>query len=199
MGSTTWSEDRVVEAAHRMVRVRIDGKKHPNLFEQWKIKGTPTVIILDPSGKPVEEAIVGATKTKEQMAERLLTLATRLARPPAWAADLKSALEQAREAGCPVAMFWTNGQDAAEEAESRFGDADLNGVRAKVIWVRLKLTKKGNPDVARYAVTTAPTLLVLDPALEDPAASVKKRLEGAFTVAQVKAALEESLPPAPAR
>lgn len=195
MASTTWSEDRVVEAAHRMVRLRIDGKEHDNLFKKWDIKGTPTVIILDPDGKPVEEAIVGSTKTKEYVAERLLTVAARLARPPAWAPDLKSALEQARAAGCPVAMFWTNGQDAAEDAEGRFGHVDLNEVRSKVVWVRLKLTKKGNAEVGRYAVRKAPTLLILDPDVEDQAASVKRRLEGEFTVAQVREALEASLPP----
>ncbi len=188
LGNRLWSVDRVVEAAHRMMRIRIDITRLPELATTWKIQGTPTIVLLDANGQVVEQTYVGLNGVSALLEDKLITISRRLSRAPSWARDIA----EARAQGRPVVAFWTDGRPGSDEVEQLFSRRELDAVRGRLSWVRLKVVKKGNAEAAAQGVTAGPALRILDPKDGKPTS----RLDGAVTVEQVRAALESALGPA---
>ncbi len=63
----------------------------------------------------------------------------------------------------PLLAFWTDGRAESGDMEASFGDKELEDLRGKCVWVRLKLRRLSDPEAKRFEVGKAPVLLAIDP------------------------------------
>ncbi|GEM_PF-6653943 len=187
-----FSDDTVVKASEKFVRILLDSKKNPEIMEKsWKIKNIPTFYFLDPDGNHVDgKEGVMPSDNPDTLVSQFNSIVERYGRIPKWVDSLETALEKGRREKMPVILFWTDGKEATEEYARRFGSAPLKDLLRKFVWVRLKLVRKGNPAVAKYSVKAAPLLLVIDPRLEERSLA---RCEGIFEPEALRGRLEEAL------
>ncbi|MBI2901876.1 MAG: thioredoxin family protein [Planctomycetes bacterium] len=186
-----FSDDAVVKASEKFVRILVDYKKHPKIMtETWKINGIPTFFFLDPDGNKVDgrEGVM-PSDNPDTLVSHFNSILEKHGRFPRWADTLEAALEKGRRDRMPVILFWTDGKEASEEYARSFGSAALKDLLRRFVWVRLKLVKKGNPAVARYAVKGAPLLLVIDPRDDAPLV----RCEGVREPEALRAELDAAL------
>jgi hypothetical protein len=203
LGSGAFSDDRVVEASWGFIRVIIPPTKGDAvlmrkststestellknadpmgeaIMKRWQITAVPTLIFLDPDGKPVDRWVgTRDPQNPDSMAQWFRRILARHSRAPGWAAGLEAALRKGRAEGRPVLAFWTDGRPGAEEMEAGLGDKSLNDFRARFVWVRFKLRTIGDAEARRFEVSKAPLLLALDARPEDGTVKVIFKYEG---------------------
>ncbi len=109
-----------------------------------------------------------------------------------WSGTLEGAVAAAKETGAPIAVLVTDGGAESRKVEEMLGGKDLEGIRGKVLWVRLG---KEAADLWKAAkVSKAPALLLLGPAGEYDLARPAQKWGGGVGAKTVRGALEKMLP-----
>jgi len=174
----------VVEASKQIVNVFVDcdwGKKNTDLSSKYEVRGYPTVIFTDSSGKQIAEL---ANHSPEGVARQIEEIAKKAGGGAFESWD--KAVEEARKSKKPILyLFLAGGRDSGAMEDALYDDT-LEQARAAFVIVKSK-NKRDNPDAKRFGVLglEQPVLLVLDPNAEKPEAAPLKKIVGKRTPKEI--------------
>jgi hypothetical protein len=162
------------------------GKKNTDLSSKYEVRGYPTVIFTDPSGKVLaplgDRSPEGALKQINDVAKKGGGGAH-----DSW----EKAAAAAKKADKPVLfLFTTSGRDSTALEEALYDDA-LEKAREAFVIAKVAV-KRDNPDVKRFGVASLeqPVILVLDPASETPEKAPLKKIVGKRSAKELLKELE---------
>jgi hypothetical protein len=201
-----FSDPDVVDAASGLTCVFVDcdwGKKNDDLAAQFKVTGYPTIAFCDPGGKDI-----GRLQNREPAAVlRQIREITRKypAGPGAATAPAKpvfsdyvaGALPAARKAGKLVLLFFYDDSPASAAVTQSLSDPLLREFVPRAMLTQAEF-RKDSDLCARFDVSRAPTILVLDPAAREPEKQPKARITGSRSARELHRDFEEAFGAAPA-
>jgi len=202
-----FSDQAVIDATSGLTCIFIDcdwGKKNEDLAEQFRVTGYPTIVFCDPAGKDVGR--LHGRKTAEILKEindivRKYPAGASPAARPSYQEYSPDLLPGARKARKPLLIFFYDESQASDAVNRSLSDPLLADLRRGLILTQAAY-RKGSDLCTRCDVTRAPTLLLLDPALEKPEEKPKARIAGSRSPRELSRDLEAALagnPPSPAR
>ncbi len=152
-------------ATGRVVPILVDcsaNGQNEELKTKYKVQGFPTVVYVDPDGKQIKEmgSREGGAITKE-----IEGLAAKYpGKPTMWAPSRKIALEAAKKAKKPVAIYLADEKDDLIKLTAKL-TKDLGDRKTKFAWV-LETAKEAT--LKELGVESAPAVVVLNPAVDEP-------------------------------
>jgi hypothetical protein len=155
-------------------------------------KGPGELVFIDPDGTELHRGVcLDAAAIEKAMDAALEKYA---GRPISWNVYEAKALEAARARDqLAVIAFDDGGKDGGTLIKS-LEDRMLARLQDKFTFIRVEF-RKDSDDARVWAVTSAPALLVVDPAKEAGPHAVIERLSGKRSPAQLKAALQKACRP----
>jgi hypothetical protein len=197
LSAGAFSDASVVQAAERLTCVFIEcdwGKSNAELSSLYKVTGFPTVVFCDPDGRPI-----GALQSHEPeaVAKQMLDVAAKFgakAEVPPQAIELASyAVPDAFRAGQAlkkrVLLFFRDDSPASLSVATALTDPALKKILSGFA-LGSDVYTKGAGSSAKFDVTRAPTLLVLDPTVPKPEAKPLARIEGSRSARELIRELE---------
>ena len=158
-----------------------------------QIQAFPTLVFLDPDLKEVDRWVGSRdSQNPETIAQLFRRILEKHGRDPAWSDGLDAALRKGRVEGTRVLVFWTDGRAGSDALQAAFRHPELDALRKRFVWVRLKHRKVGDAESRRFGVTRAPLLLAIDPGRDDADAKEVGRSESTDP-ARLRAGLEALL------
>jgi hypothetical protein len=187
----------VVQAAERLTCVFIDcdwGKKNADLSSIYKVRSFPTVLFCDPTGK-----VIGQLQSHEPaaVAKQMVDVASKFGSkaelPPQpieiRALPIPDAMTTADRLKRRALLFFRDDSPASLSVAVALGDPLLKEILAGFV-PGTDVFTKGSGLSAKYDVTRAPTLLVLDPTLPKPEEKPLAKIEGSRSARELVRELE---------
>ncbi|HEX7900971.1 MAG TPA: hypothetical protein VF950_24645 [Planctomycetota bacterium] len=174
------------------------GKKNRDLYQEYQVTGYPTVILTDPEGKSPQRM---SARDPEGVVAHLRRVTGNAAAGAGEAVPLPpfpdlsaQAFEEARKSSKPLAVYFHDDSPGSSSTNHAFADAVLKGILPRFVFVKSPLSR-GSGDSAKYDVTRAPTILVLNPLLEKPEERPLARITGSRSAREIRRDLEAALQP----
>lgn len=159
----------MVQSAQRLVPVLVDCSErgaNEALMRKYQVQGFPTVIYVDPEGKPIQE--MGSRDAAAIVREIEQVSRKYPGRPSLWLPSLKTALEVAKRGRKPVAVYLADPKTDLVALTARLLK-DLGDRKTKFLWV----VEFGRPEALQnHGVEAAPAVVVIDPKSGEPAARI---------------------------
>lgn len=150
----------------RVVPILVDCSKqgqNADLQQKYKIEGYPTVVYVDPEGKMIKEM---GSRDASAICKEIEGLAAKFpGKPTIWQNSRKAALDAAKKAKKPVAVYLVDPKADLAKLTTKLAK-DLGDRKTKFLWV-LETAKEET--LKEFGVEAAPAVIVLDPAKEDSA------------------------------
>jgi hypothetical protein len=170
----------IAETTPVQVNVKADGK---NVCGTNDIAKPCNFVFADVAGKKIET--YEGEKEARPMAQRIYEIAKKYPRDLPWETSLEAALERAAKEERRVALMFVGKTPA--QVPLLLDDA-LEDLRGKFLFVKVVYDKK-SPEVEKYAVKAADTMVILDAegaekariAGKKPVKTLKKELEAALS------------------
>ena len=170
------------------------GKKNRDLYEEYKVTGYPTVIFCDPEGKSPQRMSArdpeGVAAHMRRASGKGAAEAVEAVPVPGFPDLSDRAFEEARR-GSKLLAIYSPGSASVHQA---FADAFVKAVLPKFVFTKSPL-RRGSGDSARFDVTRAPTILVVNPSLEKPEEKPLARITGSRNARELRRDLEAALLP----
>ncbi len=172
MGAGALSDDNVVKAFGRIIPVLADGGKLQKQAQKFKITGIPAMVFLDPEGNEI-----GRMKDRSSagLIAQIDEAIAKHGRAPKFAESREKAIEDAKSADKPVAIYFAEESPKSEMAEKLFGELPLKDMYEPFVWVKEKLSVKSD-EAKKIGLSTLPALWVIDPRADDPYAKPLKKI-----------------------
>lgn len=157
------------------------GKKNTDLSTKYGVRGYPTVIFTDATGKQLEPL---NSRDPAGVLAQIQTMAKKSGGGAAESWD--AAVELSKKDGKPVLfLFVGKGADSKAMEEALFDDS-LAALRDTVVIAKAKISRD-NADAKRFGVASLeqPVILVLDPNAEKPEAAPLKKIVGKRTAKEL--------------
>jgi len=188
---------KIVAAVSQFVAVSVDVDKDAAKWrEKYEVRFTPTLLVLDRTGRRLEEI----TDREADPLETKLKEVAEAQRGP-WAGSLAEALARGKKQLRPVVLcFWS---DAAEKPHEKLHPA-VAGYMDAVVLVTIPF-KAENAEAKRFSVDQDKVWIVVDPQLEKPESELLGRFilkgeqDDAVVRERMKGILEEYLKAHPRR
>ncbi|HYF00334.1 MAG TPA: hypothetical protein VEJ18_15540 [Planctomycetota bacterium] len=204
MSAGAFSDPAVVEASKALVCVYVDcdwGKKNRELSERYGVRGYPTVLFCDPSGKPVERL---RSHDPKDVAAQMRAFTANPAGPPRegpapamaslFEGDLGKAHLHAQKTSKLLLAFFHEDSPASYTVAEALKSKELEATLGRfVIWGGAYT--RGSKVAEQLGVDRAPAIVVLDPALPNPPEKPLARIFGSRNARE----LERDLAPLAAR
>ena len=124
--------------------------------------------------------------------KKLVDVAAKHSRPARWQTSVAAALEAARAASKPLAVFVSDGKPASAALAQALDDKTLDDLYDKVVFVQID-PKKDAEDAKRFGVTTAPAIAIVDGTAEKPEATPLGKITGKKSAADLRKAFDTAL------
>jgi len=204
LSAGAFSDDEVVKASQAFACIYIEcnmGKFNADLVDRYGITGYPTVIFCDPEGNSlgrlnsnVPADVVTVMKGLEKKPEP---------KPEAEAAPVKAlrarpigqALVEGRKAKKPVLLLFYDDSPPALSIHAALTDNVLQNVLYR-FEVGVAEYRKGSEECARFDITRAPTIVVVDPTLQKPEEKPLAKIVGSRSARELLRELEGLVPSA---
>lgn len=204
MSAGAFSDPAVVEASKGLVCVYVDcdwGRKNRDLSERYGVRGYPTVLFCDPSGRPIERL---KSHDAKAVAAQMREIVARPSGPPREAApdapraafegDLGKAQLHAQKTSRPLIAFFHDDSPASTSVAEALTSPELRPTLGRfVVWGGSYV--KGSKEAEQLGVDRAPAIVVLDAALAKPQDKPLARIFGSRSARE----LERDLAPLAAR
>ena len=166
---------------------------YPDLMKKFNITGYPTVVFTDPKGKEVARL---AGRDAASVKSQIEGVIKEHSAPLFLDLSLPEARKAAAEQGKLLAVMWSadKGKDGAkcQAMQAALMADSLEAVRKQILWIKrpLKDGKKKTEEASSFGASKAPTLMILDPKVEEPKESILKKMT---TTKGIKKDLEKLL------
>ena len=175
------------------------GKKNRDLYQEYGVTGYPTVIFCDPEGKSPQRMNARdpagvAAEMRQAAAKFGGSAVVDLPSPPNFPEFSAQSFEAARKSSKPLAVYFYDDSPGSASTHLAFADDVLKGILPKFFFTKATLTR-GSGDSAKYDVTRAPTILVLNPSLDRPEEKPLARIAGSRSPREIRRDLEAALLP----
>jgi len=194
LSTVPFCDAKVVEASKKIVCVYVDcdgGKKNKDLCERYKVTAYPAVMFCEPDGKLFREMTYhDAAGILWQMSDLIRSCS----RKPSFPEGIAKISLEAKKVSKPFAIYFYDDSDASCVVNQSFFDELLKETLEKIVFAKAEY-KKGSEECARYSVTSAPMIVVLDLSLEKPEEKPLARITGSKNPKEMKAELENALHP----
>src|SRR5262249_4255487 len=152
-------------------------------------KGPGELVFIDPDGTELHRGVcLDAAAIEKAMDAALGKYA---ARPISWNVYEAKALEAARAAEKLALVAFDDGGKEGEGLLKSLEDRMLARLQDRFTFIRVEF-RKDSDEARMWAVTSAPTLLVVDPAKEAGSHAVLERISGKKTPVQLKAVIQKA-------
>jgi hypothetical protein len=157
---------------------------------QEAIRSRPgEIVILDPEGAELHRGVcMDAPAIEKAMDAALQKYAPK---PISWNLYESKGLESARSAGKLALLAFDDGGKDGDALLKALEDRMVAGQHERFLFVRVPF-KKDSDDVRAWAVTSALTLLIVDPSQEPGPKAVLEKTVGKKTPVQLKAFLQKA-------
>ena len=204
LSAGAFSDAAVVQAAERLTCVYIEcdwGKSNADLSGLYKVDSYPTVLFCGPDGRPIAPL---QSREPEAVAKQMTEVADKFgakAEVPPQPIELASyAVPDAFRAGVAlkkrVLLFFRDDSPASLSVATALTDPALKKILSGFA-LGSDVYTKGTGSSAKFDVTRAPTLLVLDPTVPKPEAKPLARIEGSRSARELIRELETLAPAEP--
>ena len=185
----------MVDASRSLVCVFVDcdwGKKNRDLSEEYGVRGYPTVIFCDPEGKALEKLGARDPASVAAQIRKIAAAAAAGPAPPPMPEFALGAVGYARQKAKPLMIYFYDDSPASISVHQSIMDPILRPALQRLVAAKTAY-RRGEGFSARFDVTRAPTILVLDAALEKPEAKPLARIEGSRSARELLRELEAVL------
>jgi hypothetical protein len=162
------------------------------------VRGYPTVVFCDPPVKTGEalrsndaEAVAAQMR---QFAEKFAGGAGEVVPVPDFPDFSERSFEEARKNAKPLAVYFWDESPGSTSVNLALSDAAVRRLLPNFLFTKSRL-RRGSAESAKYDVTRAPTILVLDPAREKPEEKPLARITGSRNAREIGRDLEAALLP----
>lgn len=192
----------MIQASEKIACIFVDcdwGKKNADLQERYRIQGYPTVYFCDPSGKPVEQLESDAPAA---VLKQILRVAAKFpgaaAGPetPRFAEDISGLRRLAKKNARPFAIYFFDDSPASVSVSQALMDPLMKEALGRILFAKAEY-RKGAALAAEYDVQRAPTIVVLDSAMDHPEQKPLARIAGSRSARELLRELESFLSPDP--
>jgi hypothetical protein len=160
--------------------------------EAIRSKGPGELVFLDPDGNELHRNVcLDAPAIEKAMDAALAKYAPRAI---SWNVYQDKAIESARASRKLALVAFDNGGKDAEALLKSLEDRMLARLHDRFSFIRVEF-RKDSDEARTWAVSSAPTLLIVDPAKDAGAPAVVERIAGKKNVAQLKAILQKATRP----
>jgi hypothetical protein len=204
LSAGAFSDPRVIEASQSFTCIFIEcdwGKANTDLTKKYDVGSYPTVLYCNPVG-----GVMGHLTSPDPaaVAKQMLDVAAKKERMPEEAPapltirahSVSDALMAGRRFGRRVILFFRDDSPATLSIGTALNDPALKEILEGFV-LGSDLYTKGAGNSAKYEITRAPTLLVLDPTLPKPEEKPLTRIEGSRSARELIRELEPLLVRAP--
>lgn len=160
---------------------------HQDLMAQYGVRGFPTMLYVDPTGKKLGEM---RDRSAAALARDFDALAKQYpGKGSMWAGSLPTAIEGAKKKKKLVAVYLTGESDDLGKLAKSLGDR-----RTKFFWV---LEAGSEEAMKEWGVEGFPAVVLLDPALEEPKKAPVAKIVRFEKPEALNKSLDEALRPKP--
>lgn len=193
------SDPKVVAASQQIACLFIEcqgGKKNLEMIKAYDVTSYPTLVFCDPDGKSF-----GAVKdARPKGLDKLLkTMADKF--PPMTADNPVSMLKgmkyaearvAGRKIGKPIAAYFYDDSPPSRSVTTALADESVRKVLSKFVFAMVEY-HRNSEEAAKFDVDRAPTILILDGALEKPETKPLARIGGSRSSRELVRDLEAAL------
>ncbi|HTF56262.1 MAG TPA: hypothetical protein VK661_03265 [Planctomycetota bacterium] len=164
-----FSDGAVVTVAGKLIPVLLecpDEKANAEIRKLHAVTGFPTLLILDPDGKPLGEV---TAREAAAIAAELDKASKRFpGRPVLWHSSVDEGVARAKEEKKPVAVYFHDDKEDLADAQDRL--SKLAGSRVdKFVWVEIPSTNEDtDANKTTYQYISLPAVAFLDPRPDKP-------------------------------
>lgn len=186
----------MIEASVKVACIFVDcdwGKKNRDLAGQFKVTGYPTVILLDRDANYVGHLAGRDPAVVAKDLQALAGLTAAVQEGPVHqinALGWDDARKMARKLKQPIAFYFYDDSPASRAVNTALMEDLTKGVIMRFVWAKSEYSKN-SPEAARFGVTRAPTILLLDPTLERPESKPLGRIVGSKSARELVRELQE--------
>jgi hypothetical protein len=174
-----FTTDAVAKKSSEFICVKASQK----LANQYKVKGAPMIVIVDPDGVELNRATVKDEGTITAAYDQALSKYAN--QPISWSSEVSAGSSGKK---LLIVGFDTEGDEGLKVLEDRM----LVKYQEKISFVKLPYEKDG--EVAKkWAVTSAPTLILCDASKENPEKSPIEKIQGKKTAGTLRLAILKAL------
>ena len=184
----------MVEASRKIVCIFVDcnwGKKNKELSDRFQVDGYPTVIFCDPDGKVIEHL---RSRDAAGVQQQILEIVEKYQYRPSFTDNVTRAQQDARKASKPLAIYFLDDSAASVTVNRAFLDDGVKELLGKFVFATAEV-KKGSDECARFGVTSAPAIVVVDASREKPEEKPLARISGSRSAKELRKELENALLP----
>jgi len=157
--------------------------------ETVRSRGPGELVFIDPDGTELHRGVCLDAAAIEKAMD--VALGKYAPRPISWNVYEGKALDSARTAEKLALVAFDDGGKDAQALFKALEDRMLARLQDKFTFIRIP-HRKDSDEARTWAVSSAPTLLVVDPAKEAGPKAVLERISGKRTAAQLKAAMQKA-------
>lgn len=158
-------------------------KANQRLANQYKVKGAPMIIIVDPDGQELVRAAVkdegSITSAWDEAGKKYQ------ARPISWSSELTPATG-------PKRLLVVGFDDEKGEGLQALEDRMVAKYHDKCVFVKLPFAKDGEA-AKKWGVSSAPAIILCDAAKENPEKSPIEKLSGKKSAAALRVSILKAL------
>lgn len=192
MDAGAFSEKDVVKSAKDVVLVLVDcssGSAHANLKSKYKVRGFPSLIFTDSTGKEVGKL---SDRSAEGVIKEFTDLAEKHTLRPTWQGEVPKALEKAKKSKKPLLVFVADEKKTNSKLLECFYINELvRPLLGNFVISRLEY-EKGSELCDKMKLKSGAVTYVLDPTAENPYAKPIEKIR-VKSPQKFKKALEKTL------
>jgi len=191
LSSGALSSPDVVEASSQLTCLFAEcgNGKNAALVSTLKIKQFPAIVFLDPAGTPLT---VIQHRDAPSIAQAMSNLTLMFSTLPRFPENIDAALATARKQERPLLIYFYDDSPASLAVNKSLSDPELKPLRERFAFARAPM-RKGSDVCAKYDVSRAPTILVLDASLPAPESKPLAKITGSRNPRELRRDLDDAL------